>query len=449
MVYIGFILTKALWDPLARKSRGVRIREALETLGPIFVKFGQVLSTRYDMLPKDIIDELIKLQDRVPPFPGLQAQRLVEKALGGEITQFFQTFETMPLASASISQVHKAILNNGKKVVVKILRPRIHVLIKRDIALLSAFAKLVNRYCKNIRIFKPRDIVAEFEKILLNELDLLREAANASQLKRNFFKSHLVYIPEIHWQLTKQSVLVMEYIEGISILNNQTLIQQGFNLKQLAKQIIEIFFTQVFRDCFFHADMHPGNILVSTKNPDAPTCILLDFGIMGSLSATDQHYLAENILAFLKRDYRRIATLHLESGWIPKTTRLDEFEAMIRTISEPMFEKSLKEISFGQLLLKLFQMAKHYHINIQPQLVLLQKTLMNVESLSRQLDPDIDLWSIAKPFLEKWMKHQLGLPALLRQIKAYSPHWVEKIPEIPNLLYAALKQLAKQTEPLA
>jgi ubiquinone biosynthesis protein len=433
----------ARWTGRHQKPRGVRIREALEELGPIFVKFGQTLSTRFDILPEDIVKELVLLQDQVPPFPGETAKNIIEQALGNPLAGIFRDFDMTPLASASIAQVHAATLLNGKSVVVKVLRPNAYKMIQSDLELIRTISGLAQKYWKAARRFKPKEIVAEFEKAILNELDLTREAANASQLRRNFANSSLLYIPEIHWPLTKNNILVMERIYGIPISHIALLKQQGFNLKQLAKQGIEIFFTQVFRDCFFHADLHPGNIRVDSNNPQKPTYIAIDFGIMGSLSPADQRYLAENFLAFFKRDYRRVAELHIESGWVPPNTRLDEFEAAIRAVCEPILERPLREISFGQLLFSLFQMAARYQVNIQPQLILLQKTLVNIEGISRQLCPDLDLWGSAKPFLETWMKNQMGVSALIRKIKTYGPYWIEKLPELPELIYSALSQHAQ------
>lgn len=432
----------AKWIGRTQKPRGVRIREALEELGPIFVKFGQLLSTRYDILPEDIVKELVRLQDRVPPFSGELAKIIIETALGQSLPNVFETFESIPLASASIAQVHAATLLSGESVVVKVLRPNIEKNIQRDVELLRTIASLAQRYWKGARRFKPRAIVAEFERTLLDELDLTREAANASQLKRNFRDSTLLYVPTIHWQLTQNNILVMERIYGIPVANIEQLAQLGFDLNRLAKICIEIFFTQVFRDCFFHADMHPGNILIDPANTQQPKYIAVDFGIMGSLGPEDQRYLAENLLAFLNRDYRRVAQLHIESGWISPETRVDEFESAIRTVCEPIFERPIKEISFGNLLFRLFQTASRYHINIQPQLILLQKTLISVEGLSRRLSPDLDLWGTAKPFLEEWMQKQVGFPSLIRKIKANGPYWIEKLPEVPNLIFEALSQLA-------
>lgn len=423
-------------------SRGERIRLALEDLGPIFVKFGQALSTRRDFIPIDIADELAKLQDRVPPFSGEEAKSIVEMCIRKPIAEAFSEFDINPLASASIAQVHSAkLLATGQEVVIKVLRPGIHKKINRDIDLLYALANLASRYWGPAKQLRPREIVAEFEACLEDELDLLREGASASQLRRNFSNSDLLYIPEVYWPFTSHTVLVMERIYGISISDISALKKQGINLKRLAERGVEIFFTQVFRDCFFHADMHPGNIFVSTKNKQNPQYLGVDFGIMGSLSPEDQRYLAENLLAFFNRDYRRVAQLHVESGWVAENTRINEFEAAIRTVCEPIFERPLKEISFGQLLLRLFQTARRFNMEVQPQLVLLQKTLFNVEGLGRQLYPDLDLWSTAKPFLEHWLRKQVGPRAFLRKIREYGPYWAEKIPEIPDLIYHALFEL--------
>lgn len=425
-----------------QQPRGVRVRKALTELGPIFVKFGQVLSTRLDILPADIACELALLQDQVPPFCGKLAKQWIAHAQGKELNEIFLEFEETPLASASIAQVHAATLFNGQKVVVKVLRPHIRTLIKNDIAILKDIARLAERYWKPARAFKPREIIREFEQSLLDELDLMREAANASTLRRNFVHSEKLYIPEIQWEFTKNNILVMERIHGIPISNLQELKSAGFNLTHLAELMIEIFFTQVFRDCFFHADLHPGNIFVSKKNIYSPQFMAVDFGIMGSLGPKDQRYLAENFLALFNRDYRRVAELHQESGWIPPYIRLDEFEASIRTVCEPLFERPTQNISFGTVLLRLFQTAKRFHINIQPQLILLQKTLFNVEGLARQLDPNIDIWKTAKPVLEKWMKTQIGLRAFLRKISTNMPYWLERLPELPDLLMAALRTAA-------
>ncbi len=422
--------------------RGKRIRLALEDLGPIFVKFGQTLSTRRDFIPIDIADELAKLQDRVPPFSGEEAKSIVETCIKKPIAEAFSEFDINPLASASIAQVHAAkLLVTGQEVVVKVLRPGVYKRISRDIDLLYSLANLALRYWRPAKQLRPREIVAEFEACLKDELDLLREGANASQLRRNFSNSDLLYIPEVYWPYTFHKVLVMERIYGISISDISALKKQGINLKKLAERGVEIFFTQVFRDCFFHADMHPGNIFVSPENKENPQYLGVDFGIMGSLSPDDQRYLAENLMAFFNRDYRRVAQLHVESGWVAENTRINEFEAAIRTVCEPIFERPLKEISFGQLLLRLFQTARRFNMEVQPQLVLLQKTLFNVEGLGRQLYPDLDLWNTAKPFLERWLRKQIGPRAFLRKIREYAPYWAEKAPEIPDLIYQVMHEL--------
>jgi ubiquinone biosynthesis protein len=433
------------WNWRSKKlARGVRLRLALEALGPIFVKFGQALSTRPDLLPEDIVSELARLQDCVPPFSSVIAQQMLEEIYQKPLLSVFAEFNLTPLASASIAQVYSARLLDGKEAVVKVLRPNVKKLIQRDVALLHLLAKLAERYSVDARRLRPRDVVAEFERCLMDELDLLREAASASQLRRNFLNSYLLYIPEIYWAYTHQDVLVMERINGIPISDITALKQAGIDLKLLAERGVEIFFTQVFRDCFFHADMHPGNIFVSRLNPTNPQYLGVDFGIMGTLSPTDQRYLAENLLAFFNRDYRRVAELHVASGWVPAETRIDEFEAAIRTVCEPIFERPLKDISFGQLLLRLFQTARRFNMEVQPQLVLLQKTLFNVEGLGRQLYPDLDLWNTAKPFLERWIKQQVGPRAVLRKIRERLPYWAEKFPELPELLYQTLLDLRDQ-----
>lgn len=433
------------WGINKKLPRGIRIRLALEALGPIFVKFGQALSTRRDFIPEDIADELARLQDRVPPFSGELAKTILENQYGQPLTSVFFDFNLTPLASASIAQVHAAKLQNGKDVIVKVLRPNVLKQIKRDLDLMYVLARLTERFCPEGRRLKPLAVVAEFERTLIDELDLQREAANASQLRRNFFHSHLLYIPDVYWAYTTKTVLVTERIYGIPVSDITSLKQHHINLKVLAERGVEIFFTQVFRDCFFHADMHPGNIFVSPNHPENPQYLGVDFGIMGTLNPFDQRYLAENMLAFFNRDYRRIAELHVASGWVPSNTRVDEFESAIRTVCEPIFERPLKDISFGRLLLSLFQTAGRFNMEIQPQLVLLQKTLFNVEGLGRQLYPDLDLWGTAKPFLEKWVKQQMGARALIRKVRKYAPYWAEKFPEIPDLLYQTLIDLNQRT----
>jgi ubiquinone biosynthesis protein len=424
------------WIPRDRGPRGVRIRRALEDLGPIYVKFGQIMSTRRDLLPDDIALELARLQDHVPPFPGSQARAAIEAAQGVPVEELFRHFDEIPLASASIAQVHTAQLNDGTDVVIKVLRPNIRQLITRDVNLLYTIAGLAERYWKDGRRLRPREVITEFEKILYDELDLLREAANASQLKRNFSNTDVLYVPEVYWPYCRPEVMVMERIHGIQISDVDALRAHNIDLKTLSERGVEIFFTQVFRHNFFHADMHPGNLFVATDG----RYMAVDFGIMGTLNPVDQRYLAENFLAFFNRDYRRVAELHVESEWVPEGTRIDEFEAAIRTVCEPIFEKPLNEISFGNVLLRLFQTARRFNMEVQPQLVLLQKTLLNIEGLGRQLYPELDLWKTAKPFLERTMSEQLGARSLLRNLKDNIPSWNDTLPEMPVLAHRFLEQ---------
>ena len=417
-------------------SRGERIRKTLEDLGPIFVKFGQILSTRRDLLPDDLADELAKLQDQVPPFPGDIAVEIIEQQFKQPIDEIFVHFDRTPLASASIAQVHKAEMSDGREMIVKVVRPDIEKVIRRDLALLYTIAGKVERYWSEGKRLRPTEVVAEFEKNIIDELDLLREAANASQLRRNFMDSPILYIPEIDWDHCRKKVMVMERIHGMPVTNMADLKAMDINFKKLAEMGVEIFFTQVFRDNFFHADMHPGNIFVSNTGQ----YIAIDFGIMGSLSTDDQRYLAENFLAFFNRDYYRVAELHVQSGWVPADTRVDDFESAIRSVCEPIFEKPLHEISFGQLLLRLFQTARRFNMEVQPQLVLLQKTLLNIEGLGRQLYPQLDLWDTAKPFLENWMKEQLGFRSFAKQIKHNAPLWMEQLPAFPNKIFDVVEQ---------
>jgi ubiquinone biosynthesis protein len=441
---IGFLRHVLPWNWVPRQHlnlpRGARIRLALEDLGPIFVKFGQMLSTRRDLLPDDIALELTRLQDRVPPFPGEQARAIIERSYGQPLETVFVAFNTQPLASASIAQVHTARLHSGREVVVKVVRPAIEKTIRRDVELLHIIANLAQRYWKEGRRLRPVEVVTEYEKTIFDELDLIREAANASQLRRNFRDSPILAIPEVFWPETRRDVLVMERIYGIPVGDIAELRRRGVDLKKLSERGVEIFFTQVFRDSFFHADMHPGNIFVNAANPDDPRYIAVDFGIIGTLSPTDQHYLAENFLAFFHRDYRRVAELHVESGWVPAETRVDEFESAIRTVSEPIFDRPLKDISFGGFLLTLFQTARRFNMEVQPQLVLLQKTLLNIEGLGRQLDPDLDLWKTAKPFLENWMRDRVGPRSFINRIRYYIPRWVDQTPDLPNLIHGVLRQ---------
>ncbi|MGE0875246.1 MAG: ubiquinone biosynthesis regulatory protein kinase UbiB [Burkholderiales bacterium] len=417
------------------EPRAVRLRRALEELGPIFVKFGQVLSTRRDLLPLDIADELARLQDRVPPFAPEAAAAEVERALQAGIGEVFASFEREAVASASVAQVHFAVLHDGREVAVKVLRPGVEVAIARDLELLETGAALVERLWADGRRLKPREVVAEFARHLEDELDLVREAANASQLRRNFEGSPLLAVPAIHWDRCTQRVMVMERMHGTPISRIDELLAQGAELQALARAGVEIFFTQVFRDGFFHADMHPGNILVHEGR-----YVALDFGIMGTLTDTDKRYLAQNFLAFFNRDYRRVAQAHLDAGWVPAGTRLDDFEAAIRTVCEPIFDRPLKEIYFGRLLLRLFQVSRRFNVEVQPQLVLLQKTLLNIEGLGRELDPELDLWQTAKPYLERWMSEQVGVRALLRAVKAEAPYWAATLPQLPRLVHLALAE---------
>ncbi|MEW5757595.1 MAG: ubiquinone biosynthesis regulatory protein kinase UbiB [Pseudomonadota bacterium] len=435
--FISYLLPWHWFGPRPKGSPGERIRKALEDLGPIFVKFGQLLSTRRDLLPGDIADELALLQDHVPPFPGAQARAIIEKALGQPVTEAFKHFDEQPFASASIAQVHAATLHDGREVIVKVVRPHIEKLIKRDIALLYTVAGLAERYWSESKRLHPVAVVAEYEKTILDELDLMREAASASQLRRNFLDSELLYVPEVYWPLCHRNVMVMERISGIPISDIAALKKAGVDLKALSERGVQIFFTQVFKHNFFHADMHPGNIFVSP----AGQYIAVDFGIMGTLSPEDQRYLAENFFAFFHRDYNRVAELHVNAGWVAPGTRVDEFEAAIRTVCEPIFERPLKDISFGRLLIRLFQTAQRFNMEVQPQLVLLQKTLLNIEGLGRQLYPDLDLWETAKPFFEQWMRDQLGWGRAVNEIKRNLPHWGEQLPQLPGLLTEVLQQM--------
>ncbi|RMG58171.1 MAG: ubiquinone biosynthesis regulatory protein kinase UbiB [Gammaproteobacteria bacterium] len=431
------------WLPRRLPPRGARIRGALEDLGPIFVKFGQALSTRRDLLPDDIADELARLQDRVPPFPGSEARRIIEAAWGCPIEDRLDDFDEAPLASASIAQVHTARLRDGREVIVKVVRPGIEPVIRKDIALLYTIAELAQRYLPDGRRLRPVEVVAEFEKTIHDELDLMREAANANQLRNNFRDSPILYIPEVHWDYCAKQVLVMERIHGIPVGEVERLRAAGTDMRLLSERGVEIFFTQVFRHNFFHADMHPGNIFVDLTDPRDPRWLAVDFGIVGSLSPEDQRYLAENFHAFFNRDYLRVAELHVESGWVPKDTRIDEFESAIRTVCEPIFQRPLKEISFGQLLLRLFQTARRFNMEVQPQLVLLQKTLLNIEGLGRQLYPDLDLWQTAKPFLEDWMHEHLGWKGLVNSARHHIPLFMEKLPEMPGLMHEVLRKAAR------
>ena len=416
----------------------------MEELGPIFIKLGQALSTRPDILPPDIAQELCKLQDNVPPFASEMALSIVENAFKCSAFEMFAYFDPKPMASASMAQVHAATLKSGEDVVVKILRPNMHKIIDQDISLMYTIANLADRYWSESKRFKPKEVVREFEQTLLDELDLQREAANGAQLRRNFQNSPLLYIPEIYWDYVREDVLVLERIYGIPVADVAQLNAAGINIKKLAERGIEIFFSQVFRDCFFHADMHPGNIFVSRETPESPQYICIDFGIVGTLNEHDQRYLAENLLAFFNRDYRRVALLHVESGWVARNTRVDEFESAIRTVCEPIFEKPLKDISFALVVLRLFQVARRFQMQVQPQLVLLQKTLFSVEGLGRQLYPDLDLWATAKPFLEKWLREQMGPKMLMKRLRENVPFFMEELPHMPRLINDLLRLSKEQ-----
>lgn len=427
--------------PQPRLSRGERLRRACEDLGPIFVKFGQLLSTRPDLVPADIVLELNHLQDNVTPFSKGEFQRIVESSLGASVAEVFASFNIEPLASASVAQVHTAVLQDGREVVIKVIRPGIDKVIAQDIALLLRVARWVENNTLDGKRLHPVEIVEDYRTTIFDELDLQREAANGSQLRRNFLNSPLLYVPEVYWEYTRTNVLVMERIYGIPVTDLAALNAQQTDMKKLAERGVEIFFTQVFEHNFFHADMHPGNIFVAHEQPSAPQYIAVDMAIVGSLTRADQYYLARNLLAMFRRDYRQVAELHVESGWVPSHVRVEELEAAVRTVCEPIFEKPLKEISFAQVLLNLFRTARRFEMEVQPQLVLLQKTLLNIEGLGRQLYPDLDLWATAHPFLERWLKNRFHPKSLWRELKRYAPEWMEKFPQVPNLVFNGLQQL--------
>jgi ubiquinone biosynthesis protein len=429
--------------PFARRRQllGVRLREALEELGPIFVKFGQALSVRPDLLPPEVALELAKLQDQVPPFAGEQAVATLELAFGKPVDDVFVEFDRAPLAAASIAQVHAARLPDGRAVVVKVLRPNVAALIQRDLDVLYAIAALAERYWPEAYRLHATEVVAEFERTLAVEIDLMREAANAAQLKRNFAGSDLLYVPDVYWDYCRPDVLTMERIFGIQIDDIAALRAAGTDIRRLAENGVEIFFMQVFRHNFFHADMHPGNIFVDVADPLRPKYVAVDFGIVGSLDERDQHYLAENFIAFFRRDYRRVATLHVDSSWVPPGTRVDELEAAVRAVCEPIFNKPLKDISFGLVLLRLFQIARLFNMEVQPQLVLLQKTLLAIEGLGRQLYPELDLWQTAKPVLEQWMRERHDPRTRLKQLLDEWPQISEDLALLPRLLHRTVRRL--------
>jgi ubiquinone biosynthesis protein len=434
--------------PEPKRPRGERLRLALEALGPIFVKFGQMLSTRRDLLPPDIAEELAKLQDQVPPFCKEKAVAIIEEALEQPVSELFAEFSNEPLASASVAQVHAATLHSGEEVVVKVVRPDIEKTIRQDIALLFILARFIERNMLDGKRLRPVEVVAEYQHTIIDELDLQREASNTSQLRRNFENSNKLYIPLIFWDYTRNNVLVMERIHGIPVTDIDQLHAQGTNMRALAERGVEIFFTQVFRDNFFHADMHPGNIFVSREDPEQPQYIGIDCAIIGSLSDHDRYYLARNMLAIFQRDYHQVALLHIECGWVPAKTRPEEFEAAIRSAMEPIFEKPLGEISFGQLLIYLFQTARRFDMEVQPSLVLLQKTLLNIEGLGRQLYPELDLWKTAFPYLEQWLKERYSPKGMLERTKKHLPSLLEQLPDLPEALLDNLQQ-SKQLQTIS
>ena len=437
LALMRFLVALQFWRRFPQPP-AVRLRQALEALGPLFVKFGQVLSTRRDLLPTDIADELAKLQDQVPPFPPEQALAQLAKAYGKPAQEVFATFSPDPVASASVAQVHFATLFDGREVAVKILRPGIEQVIHHDLALLQIAAGFMELVWPDGRRLKPRQVVAEFEKHLSDELDLMCEASNCSQLRRNFLDSPLLLVPEVYWDWCNHSVMVMERVGGTPISHIDALRARGVDLKALARAGVEIFFTQVFRDGFFHADMHPGNIFVVSEGSDIGRYVAVDFGIVGTLTDSDKNYLAQNFLAFFRRDYKRVALTHIESGWAPAETPVGAFESAIRAVCEPIFDRPLKDISIGRILLRLFQTSRRFNVEIQPQLVLLQKTLLNIEGLGRQLDPELDLWQTAKPFLERWMSEQVGWRGFVKAVKHEAPSWAHLLPQLPRLLHQRL-----------
>lgn len=440
---LRFIFLASPWTWLQRRkvaARGERLRLALEELGPIFIKLGQALSTRRDLLPPDIAEELAKLQDRVPPFDGAVAKKIIETAYGKPLSEVFESFDEKPLAAASIAQVHIAKLRSAGEVVVKVLRPGMQEIISGDLEVMHALANLAKRNSSEARRLRVDEIVDEYEKTVLDELDLMREAANAAQLRRNFEGSTLLHVPAVYWDHCRVNVMVMERIRGITISDMATLRALGTNIRMLAENGVKIFFTQVFRHNFFHADMHPGNIFVLVDDPSQPRYAAVDFGIVGTLDLRDMHYLAENFLAVFDRNYRRVAELHVESGWVPPTTRVDEMESAIRTVLEPIFNRPLKDISFGTILLRLFDISRRFDMRIQPQLILLQKTLLNVEGLGRDLYPELDIWQTAAPILREWMRDRLSVRTQLKHFRDHLPALVEVAHALPPLLKVAVQK---------
>ena len=436
---IRVFLAPAVFFGRANGSRGERLRKALEELGPIFVKFGQLLSTRPDLVPEDISVELSSLQDNVPPFSSQLFKKNIELALDGSVDELFLSFEPDPLASASVAQVHAAVLADGRDVVVKAVRPNIEKTIRKDIALLYTLARLVKTYSEDGERLHPLEVVKDYESVIIEELNLQSEGANASLLRHNFANSPMLHVPEIYWPYSNKDVLVMERIYGIPVTDIDRLEAAGVDFKLLAQRGVEIFFTQVFEHNFFHADMHPGNIFVDATNPKSPTYIAVDCAIMGSLSSEDQFYMARNLLAMFQRDYRLVAELHIRSGWVPKDTSINDFTGAIRSVCEPIFQRPLSEISLGHMLIDLFTTARRFNMEVQPSLVLLQKTLLNIEGLGRQLYPDLDLWQTAQPYLEQWLKDRYSPKSMFNQLKRYAPDWLEHFPQIPPMIFQALK----------
>ncbi len=444
---LAFFLAPWRLNPIPKRvPKAKRLRLALIELGPIYIKFGQLLSTRRDILNDDLADELAKLQDRVPPFGHAAAVKIIESALGEKVNKVFKNFDDTPLASASIAQVHSATLHSGEEVVVKVIRPNLQKTINKDIKLMLLAAQLIERYSSDGRRLRPVEVINDYQHTILGELDLMAEAANTSQLQRNFKDSDMLYVPDVHWDYCRTNVMVMERIYGTPVANIDELKARGTNMKVLAERGVEIFFRQVFRDSFFHADMHPGNVFVSYNTPESPQYIAIDCGIIGTLDESDQDYLARNLLAFFNQDYHEVARLHVESGWVGEGTKINEFEAAIRSVCEPIFEKPLSEISFGQVLLRLFQTARRFNMEVQPQLVLLQKTLLNIEGLGRQLYPELDLWHTAKPYLERWMKDRMGPQALFKELKRQAPAWIQHAPQMPELIRDTLISLSQRPQ---